>query len=223
MPEGSDDDATDDDLSSDSDINMKNANGQGRQVQKSASKSATNAQVIDLTDTSYGRQTRQVIDLSSPCGSPIRIDEDDDEEDRSTRNMYTHEHEDMQSVAEESGVPLVHEDFGNLGEHGLEDEYDTDEYGDSRREPGIQADNNSQIDYPEEYDSHLDDYDDGLDDEDLDELDPIEDTDDMDSEEDYLSDDYSGGIDSPTGELHILSLLFVANVSRSSLGPPAVS
>lgn len=202
MPEGSDDDATDDDLSSDSDINMKNTNGHGRQVQNSTSISAANAHVIDLTDNSGGRQTRQVIDLSSPCGSPIRIDEDDDEDEFSTRSLYTYEKDDVENVTEELGTSLVHEDFGHRGERELEDEYDTDEYGDCLPRLGVQADHDSQIDYPEEYDSPLDDYEDGLSDEDLDELDPIEDTDDVESEEDYPSDDDSGGIDSPSSELH---------------------
>ena len=203
VPEGSDDDATDDDMSSGSDVNAKNINGHGRKPQNSSANTTANAQVIDLTGGLGGRQTRQVIDLSSPCGSPIRIADDDE-----TSNDLA----DAPVPADfEVNEPLVPENFEDGADQEELDDlrmYDSGEkeYGDDGiGNLGTAVDHDSPIDsLDDESDSMLDGYDDDQSDEDensLGDLDDVEDTDDMDSEEDYLSDDVYGiGIDSTGSE-----------------------
>ena len=204
VPEGSDDDATDDDMSSGSDVRSKNINGHGRKLQNGSANTAANAQVIDLTGGLGGRQTRQVIDLSSPCGSPIRIADDD---------------EALNGFAGASTVPA---DLGvdkSLVSENLDDRADQEELGDLRhvyesgeeeyRDDGMgnlgnAVDHGSSMDsLDDEPDSMLDVYDDDESDEDensLSDLDDIEDSDDIYSDEDYLSDVDGVDIDSHGGE-----------------------
>lgn len=163
MPEGSDDDGTDDDMSSDSDVNLKHANGHGQKVQNGSAHLAANAQVIDLTGGYGGRQARHIIDLSSPCGSPIRIADDDHEDSNGVSGALE---DDMETTAGPTGFEL--EDSlatGNAG--GMADQelgylgvdYDThEEYGSDISDLSIESDHDSAIDYPDEdSDSMLDD------------------------------------------------------------------
>jgi hypothetical protein len=204
VPEGSDDEATDDDMSSGSDVNPKTINAR---TLPNGSTNPAARNVIDLTTAQSGRQTRQVIDLSSPCGSPIRI-ADDDEEEESNGAPQTFAAQPSFEVEE----PLVPENVNDRADQELRDDYDTDqEYGDGLSDLDSRADKDSDIDYPDDgSDSMADEYgfDDDGSDEDVDSEDDVNAMDDMDSmdpEDNYPSDDY--GLDSPGEDAFLLSLL----------------
>ncbi|KAK4152806.1 hypothetical protein C8A00DRAFT_15936, partial [Chaetomidium leptoderma] len=211
VPDGSDDDASEDDRSSDTDDSIKQIKSRSHAVQNS---SARNAAVItpyvDLTTSNGGHQTRHIIDLSSPCPSPIRIDEDEADSIKvvSNENDKPENTADTQAAGAELGESVVHD--GNLGDRtdmilDMEDRlswYSSDGEGDATSL--VLTDDESQIDYPDEgSESQAEAYDDAGSDDDME---------DMDLEEGYTSDD-SIDVDSPDGKILCLLDVTVADPS----------
>jgi len=217
VPDESDDEESDDDQSRDSGKDTKlKSNGRHPTAQSSSSQTkAVDARVIDLTGAHTSRQTRHIIDLSSPPGSPIRVDED--EEPAGIVDSGNDEMEDGidgQVISPELGKSTVHgnpgdktgapdgmteaHQSGSLSVNPIENlPYDIDDYPlaeDDDISLSAETDDDSQIDYPdEESDSQSDSFDDSTsDDEDMNDIESldsmVERSDEMDLE-DYSSDD----------------------------------
>ncbi|KAK4042688.1 hypothetical protein C8A01DRAFT_44309 [Parachaetomium inaequale] len=214
-------DESDDEDSSESEDNIKSTiNGRRPAVQNSSVQTtAADTQIIDLTGAQGGRQAPNVIDLSTPRSSPIRVH---DETPASSLESHNDEVENIdidQPNSPELGGPVLHDNSGDMidvhrvgfppsdVEHDgfdLEDE-DEEHYGsDSLR----WTDDDSQIDYPYEESevSHLDSYSEASTDEEMDytdDIDGIGSTDslddgmDLEDEDDITSDDGGAGVDSP--------------------------
>ena len=217
-------DESDDEDSSESDDNIKSTtNGRRPTVQNSSVQSTTaDTQIIDLTGAQGGRRVPNVIDLSTPRSSPIRVHDEEPIGSLESQNDEVENIDVDQPSSPELGGPVLHNSSGRMTdvhrdgfpppnvEH---DEYDLDEddeehYGsDSLR---AWTDDESQIDYPDEESevSHMDSYSEASTDEemDTDEIDGIYSTDslddgmDLEDEDDITSDDGGVGVDSPNGE-----------------------
>jgi hypothetical protein len=116
VPDGSDDDASDNELdSTDDEINQTNAQ-KPPQSNTSAQDPAANGRVIDLTTAFTSRQVHEVIDLSSPCGSPISLDDDDG---RHSINAAENENNGVAGEANDNftgselGQPVIPEGMGD--------------------------------------------------------------------------------------------------------------
>ncbi|KAL2133144.1 hypothetical protein VTI74DRAFT_2839 [Chaetomium olivicolor] len=207
VPDGSDDDASD---SSDSD-NMQKSRKSIRTLQTRAV-GLPGSNIIDLTAHGQGdRQIREVIDLSSPVGSPIRIEDDGDESASVMESTHGNleNHEDAQPAISGPREPVR---FGNADnsadrfqgddlnvDAGPKDSLDTDEESERYTDQddadidSPETDSEGEIDYAEEEsDSQLDEYDEGRDSYD-------EEMDSYDWEERYSTDYDSVGLEDTGG------------------------
>ncbi len=194
MPEASDDEATDDDISSGSDDNHDNTiNGSALP----SSSTLPKFNVIDLTGVEGGQGTRQVIDLSTPRWSPIPIASEGEKEEGPSGVLnpptVPTSYEPEEPLASEHDD---HREDQELDE--LHDEYDTDEeYEDGFFGPDTRADHDSPDDYPEEDSEEEEYWDEDKTDEDADGSDDPIDEGDMDSiDSDDGSEDYGLDVDS---------------------------
>jgi hypothetical protein len=207
VPDGSDDEASDNEFdSTDDEITQANAR-KPPQRNTSGQGPAANGLVIDLTAAFTNRQVHEVIDLSSPCGSPISLDDDDG---KHPINAAENENNGMAGEANgnytdpELGQPVISDGMGDGIDSGtthiplddesdlgpqvsMSDDEDDDYFSDDANKTSFFTD-----DYPdEESDSELEVYDGATSDEDME--DDSNDLDVMDSEMDSemgpLSDD----------------------------------
>lgn len=199
VPDGSDDEASENEFDS-TDDDMNHAQ-KPPATNTTAQDPAANGRVIDLTAASTSRHVHQVIDLSSPCGSPISLDHDDKHLTSAGENQNNGVGSEAggNSTSHELGEPEVPEVMGDRTGPGMSH---IPLYDDSHLGPQVSvsdedddyfsgdANQNSFLtDYfpDEESGSELDaydDYDEATSDEDME-----DDLDDMDSEMDSVSDD----------------------------------
>jgi hypothetical protein len=206
VPDGSDDDASDNEFdSTDDDITQTSAQ-KPRQGNTSAQDPAANGRVIDLTAAFTSRQVHEVIDLSSPCGSPISLDDDDG---KHLINAAENENNGVAGEANgsstnpELGQPIISEGMGDRTDGGMT-HIPLDEESDLEPQVSMSGEDNdyfsddanktsffTEDDPDEESDSELEVYDEATSDEDME--DDTNDLDDLDSEMDSemgsLSDD----------------------------------
>jgi hypothetical protein len=220
-------DESDDEDSSESEDNIKSTtNGRRPTAQNSSIQTtAADTRIIDLTGAQGGRQVPNVIDLSTPCSSPIRVVHD--EKPASSHESQNVEVENIdidQPNSPELGDPALHDTSGDVvdvhrdgfpppdAEH---EEYDLDEE-DDEEYYGIDnlrawTDDESHIDYPDEESegSSMDSYSEASTDEEVDytvDIDGINSTDslddgmDLEDEDDITSDDGDVGVDSSNRE-----------------------
>jgi hypothetical protein len=234
VPDDSDDDGASDDGRSSSSVDQpRQIDGHNPVVQNGPARiPPVNPPVVDLT-TGHGARRHVVVDLSSPCGSPIRIDDDDDVEDEELEMRVEHEHETVgdvpnsRSIGAELEEPARHEypsaktDFvPHVAERvpsspipDVEERlswYDSGDDENGSHSPSPYSDDDSQIDYPEEEesDSEMADYDEAEDECD-------DDVNETEFEEDYSSDEGRLELDSPYGEsLVCLLAITIANSVR---------
>ncbi|KAK4121441.1 hypothetical protein N657DRAFT_635997 [Parathielavia appendiculata] len=204
-------DDSDDDGASDDDQNRL-LDGHTPVAQKGATRTAT--EVIDLTDGYADRQVhREVVDLSSPCGSPIRIDDDvglrpvETEDDRMelAANDDSMSHARQESVRHENwdcngDLPHLDEILGvnRILEAEHRHWYDSEEDDDFEDDeivtntPSEYSNEESEVDYPEEEESDSEIVDDDDPEDKFDDgMDETESDDDYPSDRDYSPNDHN--------------------------------